>query len=635
MMTEHLSSILKGMGPALANHLWQSTIFTAIVGLLTMLLRKHHARIRFSFWLAASIKFLVPFSLLVTLGGLLPKPQQAATSSRAPLYSAIEVAGQPFSVSSATTNGPAIPPESLLQHLSAQLPFVLAGVWLLGAFVVFLIWVLRWRQVAAVLQRASPIQQGREIRLLRSLEERAGRHGRMTLRLSSERMEPGVFGIVRTVLIWPEQLSERLDEEQMAAILAHEMTHQQRRDNLAAAIHMLVEILFWFHPMVWWMERRMVEERERACDEAVVRFGSSPEAYAEGLLKACRFCVESPLVCVSGITGADLSRRVRSIMAIRVIHQLGIKGNLLLVVAVAALIAGPVTFGIVSAAQTTVGQTDIAQSPSVSAWHTVAGDYAASTTEPLTFEIASVKPNHSGETSFSSGFLPGGDGYSAENISLLYLIRTAYGLYNVPDEEFEGIPKWARTERFDIVAKVNAADMTEMHKITRAQRGMMLQTLLADRFQLRVHFRSKELPVFALVIAKNGPKLEAAKPSAGAVEGSKVAGDHKQGAGSLRIAPGQLVGQGSDMWALKALLSQIVGRTVLDKTGLTDNYNFELNWTPEENRAVSDGPTQNADDSRGPSIFTALQEQLGLKLESQKGPVEVLVIDQAQQPSLN
>ena len=169
-------------------------------------------------------------------------------------------------------------------------------------------------------------------------------------------MEPGVFGIVRPVLIWPERLSERLDEEQMEAILAHEMTHLRRRDNLAAAIHMLVEILFWFHPMVWWMERRMVEERERDCDEAVLRLGSSPEAYAEGLLKACRFCVEAPLACVSGITGADLSRRVRAIMALHLGRHLGLKGKLLLALAAAMAIAGPVTFGVVSAAQTSSTQ---------------------------------------------------------------------------------------------------------------------------------------------------------------------------------------------------------------------------------------------------------------------------------------
>jgi beta-lactamase regulating signal transducer with metallopeptidase domain len=135
--------------------------------------------------------------------------------------------------------------------------------------------------------------------------------------LSRDWMEPGMFGILQPVLIWPEGLSERLDDDHIEAVMIHEIAHAKRKDNLTAALHMLVEAAFWFHPLVWWMERRMVEERERACDEAVVEMGSRPGVYAESLLKAVRFCVESPLVCVAGVTGADLNRRVRSIMTLR------------------------------------------------------------------------------------------------------------------------------------------------------------------------------------------------------------------------------------------------------------------------------------------------------------------------------
>ncbi|MGA7156475.1 MAG: TIGR03435 family protein [Acidobacteriaceae bacterium] len=263
------------------------------------------------------------------------------------------------------------------------------------------------------------------------------------------------------------------------------------------------------------------------------------------------------------------------------------------------------------------------------------GGGAGAANGSVAFEVVSVKPDHSGETGFSSGFLPGGDGYSAENISLLNLIRTAYGLYNVPDDEFEGVPKWARTERFDIVAKVPAAEVTELHAITRAQRGALLQGFLADRFKLRVHYRTKELPVYALVIAKNGTKLEEVKRGAVETEGSKAEGAVKPGAGSLSIAPGELRGQGADMWALKAMLTRIVGRTVLDKTGLKGDYDFTLHWTPDDSPTGPDGANANPGDSLGPSIFTALQEQLGLKLEAQRGPVEVLVIDQVELPSEN
>lgn len=257
------------------------------------------------------------------------------------------------------------------------------------------------------------------------------------------------------------------------------------------------------------------------------------------------------------------------------------------------------------------------------------------------FEVVSVKLNKSGSTSVQGGFLV--DGYSAENVPLLMLIRTAYWLFNAPDEQFDGLPKWARTERFDVVAKVNSNDIAEFHKITREQRGMMLQSVLAERFMLKTHFQSEELPVYALIVAKNGPKLEVANHGETPRDTLKAGSDPKQSPGSLsRSGPGQLQGKGADMWALTSMLTQILGRTVLDKTGLRGPYNFELNWQPEGSSADrSTGMASNAQgmpsgsESSFPSIFSAVQEQLGLKLVPTKGPVEVLMIDRLEEPSAN
>jgi beta-lactamase regulating signal transducer with metallopeptidase domain len=113
------------------------------------------------------------------------------------------------------------------------------------------------------------------------------------------------------------QLSPRLDDEHIETIFAHELTHVKRSDNLTAALHMLVEAIFWFHPLVWWMDRQMVTEREQACDEAVVEMGGDAGAYAESLLKTCRFCIESALPCISGVTGADLKKRTMEIISQR------------------------------------------------------------------------------------------------------------------------------------------------------------------------------------------------------------------------------------------------------------------------------------------------------------------------------
>ena len=165
-------------------------------------------------------------------------------------------------------------------------------------------------------------------------------------------MEPGIFGIFRPVLVWPAQLSAHLDDHHIEAIVAHELTHVRRRDNLTALLHMLTEAAFWYHPLVWWIERQMVKEREQACDEAVVAMRGSAETYAESLLKTCWFCIESPLPCVSGVTGADLKRRVADIIAGRALvsDDFG-QRRLLLAAAAMCAVATPVLLGQAKTAQ--------------------------------------------------------------------------------------------------------------------------------------------------------------------------------------------------------------------------------------------------------------------------------------------
>jgi TonB family protein len=133
------------------------------------------------------------------------------------------------------------------------------------------------------------------------------------------------------------------------AILAHEVQHVRRRDNLAAAMHMFVEAIFWFHPLVWWLGARLVEERERACDEAVLRLGNPPEIYAESILKTCEFCVASPVACVPGVTGADLKQRIVRIMTQRSVDKLGFLKKLLLVAVGTGAVAAPIIAGLIKA----------------------------------------------------------------------------------------------------------------------------------------------------------------------------------------------------------------------------------------------------------------------------------------------
>src|ERR1700744_4438335 len=136
----------------------------------------------------------------------------------------------------------------------------------------------------------------------------------MPVLASPSLMEPGLVGFLRPVLVVPETLPERLTRPEIDAILAHEISHFRRRDNLTAAIHMLVEALFWFHPLVWWIGARLIEEREQACDEAVVRAGHDRAAYARSLVESARLFLQSPLDCVAGASGSNLKMRVEAIM---------------------------------------------------------------------------------------------------------------------------------------------------------------------------------------------------------------------------------------------------------------------------------------------------------------------------------
>ena len=188
-----------------------------------------------------------------------------------------------------------------------------------------------------------------------------------------------------------------------------------------------------------------------------------------------------------------------------------------------------------------------------------------------------------------------------------------------------GGPKWLDSERFDIEAKVDGPAAEQMRTLSREQRKLqmqaMFQQLLADRFKLSVHWETRELPVYALVVAKSGPKLTAAtKPDSGTSSSN-----------------GQFMARGMTLAEISQSLTQELarelGRVIIDKTGIAGRYDVTLKWTPDADGASPDKGTE--DTSSGPSIFTALQEQLGLKLESTKGPVQVLVIDHIEMPSEN
>jgi uncharacterized protein (TIGR03435 family) len=244
------------------------------------------------------------------------------------------------------------------------------------------------------------------------------------------------------------------------------------------------------------------------------------------------------------------------------------------------------------------------------------GGAAAAQTE---FEVASVKPNTSGSNGVSIYSNPGGD-LTATNVTLRTLIAFAY---DIRDFQLTGGPKWMDADRYDIVARPpHGGDAPEPSPATRNQlTRARMKALLADRFQLVVHSETKDLPVYALVVAKNGPHLERAK------------GDNPQQGINGQRGLFTCTGVSMKTFAERALAPHL-GNIVLDKTGLTGDFDFQLKYVDESPPKPGAEPPD-ASDPSGPTLAIALQEQLGLKLETQKAPVEVIVVDRAEKASAN
>jgi uncharacterized protein (TIGR03435 family) len=240
------------------------------------------------------------------------------------------------------------------------------------------------------------------------------------------------------------------------------------------------------------------------------------------------------------------------------------------------------------------------------------------------FEVASIKPSAPmamGMMRVGVQMAPGGR-LTTTGTSARFLIQQAYG---VRDFQIVGGPAWLGSERYDITAKAAGPATPDQVK-------QMIQALLADRFKFQFHRETKELPTFALVVAKGGSKLKKAEVGDD--------GGEKKG-GMMRMGRGMLDSQGIAMSGLANQLAQILGRSVIDKTELQGSYDIKLQWTPEEGeggmmaQAAQAMHPEAVPDASGPTLMMALQDQLGLKLEATKGPVEIITVDRIEKPSEN
>ena len=355
-------------------------------------------------------------------------------------------------------------------------PVAIGVVWVLGFLSIMLGRCRSWLGFRAALRTSTPVELPIPVPAL----------------ITPGAEEPGVVGFLRPVLVLPFGAAswEHLNPRQLGAILTHELCHVHRRDNLFAGVHMMVEAVFWFHPLVWWIGSRMVEERELACDEEVLRRGCEPSDYVEGILKVCRFYVQSPLPCVSGVTGADVKRRLRAILSGSIADELSAARKMTLTAIGVAAFAAPILIGVLNAPASRARKRYCAFAK---------------------FEVVSIKPACEFRQNTMSDMAPEGNSTPGNLRTGCFplldangsgLIRGAYA--SNPFTPINGGPSWLHSVAYEINAKAEGSPSV------RTMNGPMMRALLEEYFHLKIHQQiAGEGPVFFLRVARGGGRRAA------------------------------------------------------------------------------------------------------------------------------
>ena len=487
------------------------------------------------------------------------------------------------------------------------LPWVVA-IWLIGAIAFWVRlaggWVVAARMRSMLVRPAPPEWQ----QLLTGLATRIGLYRPVRLLVSALVQVPTVVGWLRPVVLVPVGALSGLPPEHLEALLVHELAHIRRHDYLVNILQSIAEALLFYHPAIWWVSGHLRSERESCCDDVAVSVTGDVLTYVQALAQweSCRPALFRSAVAVNG--GSLAHRIARLLGQSRPPARTGF-GPGVLAVAMLLVIAA---FG-------------------------VFGQQAA---RPE-FQVASIKPNTAvGARGMGVRALPGGR-LTAMNAPLMMLIQNAY---TVQASQVVGGPAWINSDGYDIEAKPEA-------NTDREHMWLMLQSLLADRFKLALHRETRELPVYALTMTKGGLKQP---PNAGSCVNIDLTAPPRPGAplgfpcgkvGVMGSPSGLLQMQGGKvpMPELVRVLAMVLGRPVVDRTGIAGEFDVHVEFTPDESTmglpgaggpGDPGGPPLATDPGR-PNIFAALQEQLGLKLSPAKGPVEVLVIDHVERPAAN
>lgn len=315
--------------PALANHLWQATLFSLLALAAAITLRRAPARARYFAWLVALLKFALPSVLLFFLaaqvgvdlssvflrdarpepGAINVSPLLSPVTAPEPFVRSEEPPAQESEASAVST------PSAATKAGGFSLTGVAFCVWLAGCALLALSWLRKSYALSVSIRKGRELDACREADALRRVKSSFGVSREVRLVVTAAVSEPGVWGVLRPVVVLPEGVAERLDDAELETVFMHELAHVKRWDNLAGSFQRALCCLFWFHPVVWFINRQLLAEREQACDDMVVRRGGSSEVYANGIAKVCRYCLGREAAGFSKVTGSDLKRRIERLVS--------------------------------------------------------------------------------------------------------------------------------------------------------------------------------------------------------------------------------------------------------------------------------------------------------------------------------
>jgi len=584
------------LGWTLLHFLWQGALIAALYAVARICLGRTRPP-GFRYFLACAGLLAMALAPIVTFGLSAPNESAQSAAMATGTIASPTLTTSPIRFASMTAT-------ALRTWRDGAATWIVPA-WFLGAVLFWLrlagCWIMASR-MRSLSVRQAPARWQHDLDRLRT---RLNLSLPVRLVVSSLVQVPTVVGWLRPVVLVPLGALTGLEPALIEALLAHELAHIRRHDYLVNVLQGVVEALLFYHPAVWLVSGDMRRERELCCDDIAVSLCGDPLTYVRALteLESCRPNHLNPALAANGGSLSDRVARLLGITRPAAPMTMPTPGSAV----IAVLVVAALILATQSKAQISV---------------------VAASSLPA-FETASIKPSDP-DSALKIDFAAGGRLF-VTHATLRFLMKIAY---DISDDQIIGGPAWLNSTRFDIQAKPATATGGDPQSMTQEQIlvfhepiRLRLQRLLADRFQLELRKESKPMPIFALVAAKNGPKMKR----------DSTPGDAELKTGGGR---GILTASRVDMPMLAHFLSEgQVGRPVTDMTGFTGKFDFRLEWTPDPSlnpSAAGASPNQQPPvDPGGISIFTALQQQLGLRLDARTGTADVVVVTRAELPSAN